>query len=208
MKIMKIAALLALSLLISSCVKPAKTIDLSAKYSGDKGPKLNINDYLNGNLDGWGYFEDNKGIITRRFTVKIAGEWDGKRGTIKRRFMFGDGKKDSRTWLITLDKNDFSAVGHGVVGTANGQQYKGLAQISYRVKMPIDGEQQEVDVIETTYSINNNSSISIFELGTKAAKKGKITMSLHKVSKNTVKSSKALNKKIVTPAASSDIIVK
>ncbi len=194
----KIVTLLSLSLLVSACIVKEKPINLALKYSNDKGPNLDIKDYLNGNLKGGGFFEDSNGLITKRFTTKVKGSWDGDKGIVKRQFTFDNGKKDSRTWLVTLDKDNFSAVGHAVIGTARGQQYKGVAKMVYKIEMPFDGLKQKTTVTEMTYNIDGKSTISILEFKVGRKNKGKMILSLHKVSEKTAKKAvkvKSLEKK-------------
>lgn len=176
----KIISLLSLSLMLSGCFSSKlKTPNLALKYSSDSGPTLDIKEYLNNNLKGFGVAQDTKsGLVTKRFTSKVSGSWEGDKGVIKRQFNFADDTKDSRTWLITLDGNNFSGVGHNIDGTALGQQYKGLAQIVYKAKMPFNSNKDIQNVTETIYNIDNKSSMHILEFGSQ-----KVILSLYKAKK-------------------------
>ncbi|MDA0902447.1 MAG: DUF3833 family protein [Proteobacteria bacterium] len=162
-------------------------INLAQNYANESGKKLDVREYLDGDLEGWGIIQDNKGIITKKFTVKIEGSWEGKRGVVKRQFIYSDGKKDSVTWLLTAnDSNNFVAIGHDIKGEGVGQQYGSAAQLVYSTMMVIngDGKEQKISVQDTTYSVDDNSLISIASL-TKSglSNKGQITMALKKVVK-------------------------
>lgn len=190
---------LALSLVISSCsFMQEKPIDLSLKYSEDKGPKLNIKDYLNGNLEGYGFVENENGLITKRFTAQVQGTWDDSSGIVKRKFLFDNGEKDdNKTWLITLDKDNFSAVAHDVVGTAKGQQYKSVAQINYQIDAKRGESKERTKVSEVIYNIDNKSSISVLEFRSGFSYRGRMILSLHKVSSKPVVSfDKELDKEL------------
>jgi len=187
-----------LALLTISCAAPKEeTINLSLNYQNDTGPKLNIKNYLDGSLEGWGLFEDANGNITKRFTTKVKGTWEDDKGVIKRDFVFDGSKKESRTWLITVEKDEFTAVGHEVIGTAKGQQYKGVAQMIYKVKMAFEGPKEETTVTETLYNIDNKSSISVFEFKVGKIKKGKMILSLHKVSDENLEKKVTKNESVV-----------
>ena len=43
-------------------------------------PKLNLQQYLNGNLKGYGIVQDGKGNVTKRFNFKGTGTWTGNNG--------------------------------------------------------------------------------------------------------------------------------
>lgn len=190
MKIIKIISILSLIFIINSCLKTKKTVNLALTHAGDKGPELDIKDYLNGGLSGWGVIQDNKGNVIKRFNAKIEGEWDGQKGIVKRKFIFTDGKSDNRVWLITVNKNDFSAVGHEVVGTARGQQYKGLAQLHYDLEKSFDGVRSKTSVTETIYNIDGNSSISILDFKSAGSTAKKMILSLQKTKVFTAKKKK------------------
>ena len=40
-------------------------------------PKLDIRDYLNGEVKAWGMLENRSGEVTRRFVVDMQGTWQG-----------------------------------------------------------------------------------------------------------------------------------
>ncbi len=179
---LRIITSLSLLFFVTSCFfQREKPINLALKHYNDSGPELNVMDYFNGNLEGWGFIENNEGVILKRFTTTIKGEWDGNKGIIKRKFIFGDNQSDSTIWLITANENNLSAVGHEVIGTARGQQYKGLAQLNYYLEKSIDGIREKTGVIETTYNIDGKSSISVLEFKIANKKAGRMIMSLCKV---------------------------
>lgn len=181
MSLKKILTTCTLLLFLSACAAKEKPINLALEYPNDTGKDINIKEYLNGNLDGWGFIEDANGVVQKRFTAKVKGSWDGDKAVIKRQFSFDDKTKDNRTWLITLEDDNFSAIGHGVIGTAQGQQYRGIAKIAYNLTRSIDGQKQKTNVTETTYNVDGKSSISILEFRSGKSYKGKMILSLHKV---------------------------
>lgn len=183
MNLKKVLFLFVVLGLFSSCsLMNEKPIDLSLKHSNDKGPRLNLKDYLNGSLEGYGFLEDSKGAVIKRFAVQLQGSWDEDNGIIKRKFIFDNGDKDdSRTWLVTFNKDNFVAVGHEVIGTAKGQQYRSIAQMNYQIEAVFDNVKQKTNIKEVTYNIDNKSSISILEFKAKGKYKGKMIVSLRKV---------------------------
>ena len=181
MKFSKIIAIFSLPFLVLACAPKQDYLNLALDYSKDKGPKLNIDRYLDGQLDGWGVFEDNNGLIKSRFRAEVDASWDDDKGVVKRKFIFSNNNSLGRTWLITLEKDDFSAVGHQIEGTAQGKQYKGLARLVYKSKRSFDGRKRETDVVETIYNVDNNSSISILEFSIAGQKQGRAILSLNRL---------------------------
>ncbi len=84
-------------------------------------PKLVLEDYFQGKTRAWGLFEDRFGTVRRQFVVDIIGTWDGKVLTLNEDFVYNDGEKENRVWVIRK-KYDGSYVGKtdNAVGDAAG----------------------------------------------------------------------------------------
>ena len=91
-----------------------------AEYKAEK-PRLDLAQYFNGTIDGWGMFQDRSGKVLRRFHVRIDARWQGNVGTLDESFDWSDGKKEKRVWTITrIDANHYTGTAGDVVGTASG----------------------------------------------------------------------------------------
>ena len=200
--------LLTFSLLISSCATSKNDDSIIKKYSNDK-VKLDIRNQMNGNLKGFGIWQDKNGIIIKKFTVEISGSWEGDKGVVKQQFSFDNEKKDSRTWLFDIENdNSFSAIGHDIVGTAKGVQYGNASKMNYILSVvAADGKKQNLAVEDWTYAVNDKSLISVLTLKNPGYFSGneaeRIIMSLKKVdssdskaSDNIKNSAKSLDKNI------------
>jgi hypothetical protein len=124
----KIAAIASgLVLTLGGCSTAMTTKDYAANT-----PKLDIRDYLNGNLEASGILFDYSGKADLFFTVKMVGSWQGNIGTLKEDFVYSDGRKDQRTWTITFrDDRTFTATAHDVVGIAKGTQDGNAVNMNY-----------------------------------------------------------------------------
>ncbi len=95
-------------------------------------PKLDIRSYLNGSLEATGILFDHSGKADLQFHVSMTASWQGNTGTLKENFIFSDGRKDERTWTITMqDDHHFTATAHDVIGTATGSQHGNAANMRY-----------------------------------------------------------------------------
>lgn len=124
--------------------------------------KLDIRSFFEGNLDAFAIKQDKNGKIIDSYNLKVKGEWDGNKGVLKQNFYYRDGKKDSRTWLITVNSDGtFNAVGHDVANSAKGQQIGNAAQSIYSLMVSQDGQKREVNFEERMYLVDSKSMIMI-----------------------------------------------
>src|SRR5436190_10859060 len=73
-------------------------------------PKFDLRQYLNGDIEAWGIFQDYSGKVASRFYVRMNASWQGDTGTLKENFKFSDGTEQKRTWVIKItDEHHFIA---------------------------------------------------------------------------------------------------
>ena len=94
---LKYALVGAAALSLAGCA----TVDV-VNYASER-PALDLAEYFNGTVDGWGMFHDRSGQVVRRFTVRIDAKWDGNRGTLDEHFEFSDGERQNRIWTLVKD---------------------------------------------------------------------------------------------------------
>ena len=81
-----------LVMLLSACAGP------NLKHYEGAGPQLDLQEYFNGPIKAWGFIQDRRGHVTRRFDVTMNGTWDGDTGTLEEHFDYYDGETQKRTW--------------------------------------------------------------------------------------------------------------
>ncbi len=180
-----------ISLSLSSCAvmqnflapKPAPQLDYI-----DGATKMDIKKFFNGDVDGFAIKQDSTGKIVGTVTAKINGKWDENKGVIQQNFVYSDGTKDSRTWLVTVDSDGtFDAVGHDVSVPAKGKQSGNAAQSLYSLVLGAKGEKIQVNFEERMYLIDEKSMIMIVNFDKKKSDQnsaGKIIFSLVKKTAN------------------------
>jgi hypothetical protein len=67
----------------------------------DAKPTLHLEQYFAGQTRAWGFVEDFGGDVTRQFVVDITGRWDGTSLTLVEDFVWNDGEKEQRIWVMT-----------------------------------------------------------------------------------------------------------
>jgi hypothetical protein len=161
---MKKILFLILSINLSSCAmleamnkKPLNELD-----SLSNANKMNIKTFFDGDMNAVGIRQDKNDKIIGTYLAKINAKWDENKGVIKYNFTLTEGKKDSRTWLLTLsDDNSFEGVGHDVSGSAQGTQVGNAMRMIYTLSFKKDGKKEEVKYEDRVYLVDEKSAIMI-----------------------------------------------
>lgn len=173
----KLAILILASFSIASCSNS------TLKQYANQNPKIDIKTYFNGDIESWGFVEDEDGKVTRRFTAKINGKWSGSKGVIQEEFIFNNGEKDGRTWMVTVDDgNNFTAIAHDIIGSAKGSGYGNTIAINYVLTVLEGKNKSNVSTKDMVYLIDDRSAISVARMSRFGFKKGKIVTSYRKIS--------------------------
>lgn len=186
------AALIIASLSLSSCstiqnlINPKKVAPIDYL---EGGVKMDVKKFFDGDIDAFAIKQDSTGKIVGSITAEINGRWKDNKGVIQQDFTYNDGKKDSRTWLITANQDGtFSAVGHDVTNSAKGKQVGNAAQSIYSLMLDSKTAQEEFTFEERMYLVNEESMIMIINFDKKKSEpnsSGKIIFSLKKIPEQT-----------------------
>lgn len=124
-------------------------------------PAFNIQQYFNGPLHAQGLVLDRSGKVTRRFSVKMIGTWSENKGTLEEWFVFDDGEKTTRTWVIT-DKGDgtYSGSAHDIVGLASGMSNGIALHWDYQLDLKVDDNIYRVTFDDWLYQIDSDVVIN------------------------------------------------
>lgn len=126
-------------------------------------PKLELEKYFSGNIEAWGQFEDVFGIVRKKFTCKIIGNWDKKIKilTITENFTYDDGVKEKRIWkLVKKENNYFEGSTKGVIGIANGKVCGNTFHWRYKFELPLYGIKTRVNFDDWMFLQDNNVIIN------------------------------------------------
>lgn len=89
-------------------------------YAAQK-PRLDLREYFNGRVTGWGFVQDRAGRVTKRMTVEMDCKWEGDVGTFDERFVDSDGKREARTWTLRKSGDRYTGTAGDVIGEARGE---------------------------------------------------------------------------------------
>ena len=94
--------------------------------------------WLEGITHAKGVFEDRKGRVRRRFTVEMSGQAVGNTLRLHERFVFDDGERQERTWVLTRGADgNFTGRAEDSVSEAQGRFAEGVAYLSSELKLKI-----------------------------------------------------------------------
>ena len=98
--------------------------------------------YFVGRTLAWGIVQDRSGRLRRRFTVDMAGHWDGEVLRLEEAFDYDDGTTSHRTWTVRrTGPTSYEGEAADVVGKAIGAVDGPNLTWRYRLRLPIGGRE-------------------------------------------------------------------
>ncbi len=149
-------------------------------YAG-QAPRLDLREYFNGTVDGWGLFADRSGKVIRRFTVVMNCSWQGDQGVLDEAFTYSDGSRQRRVWrLQRLEDGRYTGHADDVVGMASGQQMGNAFQWRYTLALPVDGEVYQVQMDDWMYLMSERVMLNKAAMSKFGVRVGEVTLSFSK----------------------------
>jgi hypothetical protein len=128
----------------------------------ERAPKMDVKNFFSGDLDGFAIITNPQGKIENSFVAKINGKWEENRGTVQYNYIYNGGKKDSRTWLITInDSTSYSAIGHDFIETAQGRNQGNASVVNYSLNTIFKDVKQRIDYEDKLYLVDDKSAIIV-----------------------------------------------
>ena len=150
-----------------------------ADYRAEK-PVLDLAQYFNGTIDGWGMFQDRSGKVVKRFYVRIDAKWDGNKGTLDEHFEYSDGERQNRVWKLVKDGDRYSGTAADVVGTGTGVAAGNAFNLNYVLAVPVDGRVWHVDMDDWMYLIDERTVLNRTTMSKFGFHIGDVTLSFRK----------------------------
>jgi Protein of unknown function (DUF3833) len=177
----RMAAVIALALCSSSAMLLSGCASVEpAVYKAEK-PVLILEEYFNGTVDAWGFFQDRSGKIVKRFTVVMRCNWQGDTGTLDEDFSYSDGTKDKRIWTIKkMGNGRYVGTAADVVGSAEGTASGNTLFWSYTLALPVDGKVYNVQLEDWLYQMDDKVMLNKAVMSKFGVRLGEITLSFRK----------------------------
>ncbi len=150
------------------------------QYAAEQ-PALSLQDYLNGELQAWGMFQDRSGKVIKRFHVQMTGQWQGDTGTLDERFTYSDGTTERRVWTLTRQSDgSWQGTADDVEGIATGNVAGNAFHWAYRLRLPVDGRTWVVDLDDRMYLIDDKVMLNRAIMSKWGITLGSITLNFYK----------------------------
>ena len=150
-----------------------------AEYKSER-PILDLAQYFNGTVDGWGMFQDRSGKVLRRFYVRIDATWAGDEGTLDEHFEYADGEKQNRVWKLTKNGDRYSGTAADVVGTAQGTASGNALRWNYVLALPVDGRVWNMDMDDWMYLVDDKTLLNRTAMSKLGFRVGEVTLAFRK----------------------------
>ena len=132
----------------------------------DRQPSLDLAEFFAGQSVAYGIFEDRFGNLQRQFRVNMIGTVDGDTLTLAEDFLYDDGERAERTWVIKrlADYADgslrYEGTASDVAGPASGRISGNALNWEYDVVLNISGREVEVHFDDWIYRQDEDVAIN------------------------------------------------
>jgi len=144
---------------------------------------LVIEEYFAGTSKAYGILFDRNGVPQRQFSVDLVGTWDEvkKTLTLDEDFVFNDGEKSNRKWVITkVGDKQYTGKAGDVVGEATGVSHGNAFQWKYVLNVPYKGSTLALNIDDWLYLNDDDVLINRSIMYKYGFKVGEIVISFNK----------------------------
>jgi hypothetical protein len=132
----------------------------------DRQPALDLADFFAGDSVAYGIFEDRFGNLRRQFRVNLAGTVEGDTLTLVEGFLYDDGERADRTWVIRKTGTNeggivsYEGIAADVSGTASGRVVGNALNWEYDVVLEMSGSEVKVHFDDWIYRQDEDVAIN------------------------------------------------
>ena len=132
----------------------------------DRQPGLDLAEFFAGDSVAYGIFEDRFGNLRRQFRVNMTGTVEGDTLTLVEDFLYDDGERADRTWVIRKTGTDergitsYEGSAADVSGTASGRVAGNALNWEYDVVLEMSGSEVEVHFDDWIYRQDEDVAIN------------------------------------------------
>ncbi len=154
---------------------------VDVKDYASEQPQLKLEEYLNGTLDIYGFFQDRSGKIKKRFHCVMLADWKDGIGTLDETFEYTDGSKSRRVWTIKKNKNNqYIGTASDVIGEAVGSTNGNAFHWLYTLDLEIEGSHYHVKLDDWMYLMNEKIMLNKSKMSKYGFDLGEVTLTFIK----------------------------
>lgn len=147
----------------------------------NEGPKLKLEEYLNGQLDAYGMFQDRSGLVVKRFEVSINATWKDNVGVLEEDFVYSDGTKSRRVWTIKrIAEDQYVGTASDVIGEASGEVAGNAFFWQYTLDLPVGDTTYKVKFDDWMYLMNDKIMLNRSKMSKFGVYLGEVTLTFIK----------------------------
>ena len=145
-------------------------------------PKLVLEKYFLGKTYASGIFEDRFGTVRRQFTVDIEGTFDQNVLYLVEDFVFSDGERETREWMIKRSgKDTYEGRADDVIGVARGQSLGNTLNWRYDMRLKVGGSSVKVHFNDWMFLQPNGVLINKATVSKLGVDIGRVTIAFTKI---------------------------
>lgn len=153
----KILFIVAALIFVSGCSQGGKL----ENYANLK-PKADIKNFFSGNLTAKGIVQDYSGKLVDSFVVDMVGTWKGNEGILDEKFVYGDGRKQTRVWkLKKISENEYEGTAADIIGTAKGKLSGNAINWHYSMNLDVDGTTYKVKFDDWMWQVDSKTIMNV-----------------------------------------------
>ena len=140
-------------------------------------PIIKIEEYFQGNVKAWGMLQGRSGEVKRQFVADMKGEFDGENLILNETFIWNDGEKQERRWVIKkVGDNRYEGTAPDVIGVAKGVSFGSAFKFEYKLKVPYKNKEIGIRFDDWIFQQDEKTAINKATLTKFGFKVGELTV--------------------------------
>jgi len=140
-------------------------------------PVFKIEEYFQGNVKAWGMLQGRSGEVKRQFVADMKGEFDGENLILNETFIWNDGEKQERRWVIKkVGDNRYEGTAPDVIGVAKGVSFGSAFKFEYKLKVPYKNKEIGIRFDDWIFQQDEKTAINKATLSKFGFKVGELTV--------------------------------
>ena len=149
-------------------------------------PKFDLVAFFDRPVEAWGMFQKRSGEVVKRFHVQVTSRRDGDKLILDERFVYSDGTRQQRTWILVPDgPGRWRGTAGDVIGEALGEVAGNALHWRYRLDLPVDGRHWTMDMDDWMYLMDDDTLINRTRMSKLGVEVGQITLFFRRLPQGT-----------------------